>query len=233
MQYSGFGLQRALLVLSSVCVMVLAGCVPVEPIEINEEFTLEFGGTGHNKRQDMLVIFDGVVEDSRCPSTVNCIVAGQVTLALSLTVAGTTEHLQLTLGDNRDNAIHRFGDAGDYELELLSVSPYPETEEPLPQKKYLATFIIRRVTFCPEIYAPVCGNEFKRTACLTMPCKLQELYKTYGNRCEANGARADVFFEGECDELEATPVEQSHDCLVRYSPFCDCNGTGHACSYTI
>ncbi len=47
-----------------------------------------------------------------------------------------------------------------------------------------------RPNVCPEIHAPVCGDD----------------NKTYGNACEANAAGVNVAYEGECSSVDICPL---------------------------
>jgi hypothetical protein len=52
--------------------------------------------------------------------------------------------------------------------------------------------------FCPAIAAPVCAKAPTNVVCVTSPCESHQ-YKTFGNGCEAAGARAAFSFDGHCN----------------------------------
>lgn len=66
---------------------------------------------------------------------------------------------------------------------------------------------------CPANYAPVCAKTKANIQCITTPCPSHE-YKTFGNACAANGLKAMISFDAECDAIklentlsfEQTPV---------------------------
>lgn len=92
---------------------------------------------------EILVRFDEVVEDSRCPEGVECVWEGEVTVAVTLFDGdGGTHELQLTLpGGQRE---FRFPESPArqavmaWDVQLLSVLPYPR--EGAAPREPVATF---------------------------------------------------------------------------------------------
>lgn len=74
------------------------------------------------------IIFDAVLNDSRCPATAECITAGSVQVQVS--VNGHT--YTLTLGDLRQGDVSSIVLDSGLTLELLKVSPYPGSREDTP-----------------------------------------------------------------------------------------------------
>ncbi|MDZ4674823.1 MAG: hypothetical protein SGI84_10235 [Gemmatimonadota bacterium] len=70
----------------------------------------------------LFIKFERIVTDSRCPSNVQCVWAGEVAVLLTLTGQSTGE---LTLRIPASNAGSSTGDAGPYRVELKAVTPYP------------------------------------------------------------------------------------------------------------
>ena len=69
--------------------------------------------------------FAELVEDSRCPVDADCFWAGQASVQLLATEAGSDYEIKLTLrGDGRHQGANIFVFKG-YQLELLKVTPYP------------------------------------------------------------------------------------------------------------
>ncbi|PCK00748.1 MAG: hypothetical protein COA42_23805 [Alteromonadaceae bacterium] len=56
--------------------------------------------------------------------------------------------------------------------------------------------------FCTKHYDPVCAVATQEIQCFTTPCNPLETYKTFGNACEAGGAKANIVFSDACNELE-------------------------------
>ena len=88
------------------------------------------------------------LNDSRCPTGVQCIVAGQAQLRLSVRQAGRDpEELILVLAAGRRLGKHdAHGEIGPFRLELLSVEPYPDAGTQLEERDRWATLSIERET---------------------------------------------------------------------------------------
>lgn len=88
-------------------------------IQLNRAFELQLGARAH--KQNLTIVFEKVLEDSRCPEDVQCIWAGEVKVRLQVDTGGAVRRLDLTLPGEERAAL----DAG-LELELLTVARPPE-----------------------------------------------------------------------------------------------------------
>jgi hypothetical protein len=111
-------------------------------LPIDQTINLEDGGS---------ITFDGVSEDSRCPSDVQCVWAGQVIADLTVTgPQGQSGQVSLTLmGGQSDPVI-----TGDYTITLLAVDPYPESSGPFDASSYVATLQVTLGGIAPTDEAP-------------------------------------------------------------------------------
>lgn len=106
-----------------------------EPFEIGMEETVEINST------DMIVRFDSVSADSRCPKNVNCIWEGEAKAHFSIFVRGgasvavtlTIPGLAPTPYEHGEGVLY-----GDFRFNLLELSPYPEHDRPIRQHEYSA-----------------------------------------------------------------------------------------------
>jgi len=105
-----------------------------------EEFTLAVGEKATLEAVGATVRFVGVPADSRCPSQVECVWAGDgaVVLAIRPLVSGEAEDTLHTHPDGkRAVALSR------YELTLLQLDPYPEAAfGKIPPEDYRATLAL-------------------------------------------------------------------------------------------
>jgi hypothetical protein len=94
----------------------------------------------------MRIVFDGVNEDSRCPSDVMCVWAGNaaVEIGVSFGMGPTTRYVLNTIGDPA------FVDVGGYRITLIDLQPYPVSTSRIPPASYLATFRFQQVVYPPD-----------------------------------------------------------------------------------
>ena len=69
-------------------IIFLVGCIQpdfsVIPAELDVPFQLKINQTGFIKSENIKIFFLNVTEDSRCPSDVECIWPGQVTILINI-----------------------------------------------------------------------------------------------------------------------------------------------------
>ena len=100
--------------------------MPNSPMNVREEpinvpFQMTVGDNVFTDKGAITIIFVGVTQDSRCPLDVECVWAGNVTVALDVQVGDQpVEEIAITL--DRDSAEQQ---VGDYLLVLTEVNPYP------------------------------------------------------------------------------------------------------------
>lgn len=83
--------------------------------------------------------FVEVQGDSRCPTGVNCIWAGEATVVVAITSGGNEESVNLvTPSSDRNTAA-----VGSCTVELLDLAPVPTQEGPPAQTAYRASFRLR------------------------------------------------------------------------------------------
>lgn len=114
----------------------------------DEEFRLAIGETAAVTGTDLRITFRAVVNDSRCPSAVQCVSAGNAELALQVRQdsADTTFLLNTTMGP-------RTATQPGFIIELVALTPYPERPEtPIPAGAYradLTVSVLPRLTGIP------------------------------------------------------------------------------------
>ena len=107
---------------------------------LEEQYSLNFEKTAIDSPVDIKVKFVKVTEDSRCPSDVVCIWAGQVSVLINVNDNGKDlGDIKLTLGANKDDAVK---DIGEYYLKLIEVKPYPISTKRIEPSEYIATLVV-------------------------------------------------------------------------------------------
>ena len=105
-----------------------------------ESFTLAVGERATLDAVHTSIRFLAVSEDSRCPSQVQCVWAGDgaVVLEIAPTAGDAAEH---TLHTNPESGPAALVLAG-YELTLLGLDPYPDTPGEIGPDEYTATLAL-------------------------------------------------------------------------------------------
>ena len=118
----------------------------VDLAEAGEPFSLTPDHTAIIGQDEVRVRFDQVLQDFRCPRTLLCVQAGEVTVAV--TVASTemrATSYMLAGATETDGTLLEPAEIthGGYTLRLLQVTPYPEgAASDIPADAYVATFAV-------------------------------------------------------------------------------------------
>jgi hypothetical protein len=107
---------------------VLLGCELLTRPELEEDFRLAPGQSAAIAGTDLVITFRKVVEDSRCPSTVACVWAGngKVELLARTSDGGTTPQILGTPSGPLEVAVAQ------YRIRVLGLDPYPADPEAQP-----------------------------------------------------------------------------------------------------
>jgi hypothetical protein len=110
---------------------------------LDSQFYLKIGQTTTVKSENITVKLLEVTGDSRCPSDVVCIWAGQVSLVVNATKNGENlGDVTLTLGfSNPDLSVKN---VGGYYIKVIAVNPYPVSTHKIEQSEYIATLVVSK-----------------------------------------------------------------------------------------
>ena len=130
--------------LSAAGVVLLASlaCAASKPVEptLDRDFELSGGASARVDGTDLVIRFEGVPNDSRCPVDVQCITEGDATVALRLEGGGAAgETVELHTLDEPREAAH-----GAYVVVLVALAPRPVSTRPTPLPAYRVTLHVRR-----------------------------------------------------------------------------------------
>ena len=135
------------LIIAGVLVLSQAGCTtPAQPgtsggvtpsvqVEANREFDLAVGQEGRIQGTLVSVRFNSVGEDSRCPSDVQCVWAGNAVVRLSFS-SGEGPSTEASLNTTLDPKTFAFGG---YTFRLAALKPAPKSGSGIPVSEYVAT----------------------------------------------------------------------------------------------
>ena len=101
--------------------------IPADEQKLDEPFSISIGQSASILSEDLKITFVNVTEDSRCPKSVTCVWAGQVSAEFSFDSEGSPlGQAVLTLGALTASEFN----LGMYSLFLLDITPYPEKSAP-------------------------------------------------------------------------------------------------------
>ena len=128
--------------------LVLGGCMsasqpgsgttePSASIQVGtgQDFELKAGQSAKVGNTPITVIFRSVSADSRCPSDVTCVWAGDGAVKLGL---------QSTIMTSQETTVHttldpKMVDYAGYRIRLVGLAPYPKSGSTIPAEKYVVT----------------------------------------------------------------------------------------------
>jgi hypothetical protein len=110
---------------------------------LDTPFTLQYQQKASLSTERIEILFSEITEDSRCPSDVTCMWAGQVSIRLDLIKQGRKfSTLKLTLLPGRESLATQSFDQ--YTVQLLQVLPYPKNGQKMRNTDYLAKILITK-----------------------------------------------------------------------------------------
>ena len=111
---------------------------------LGSQFRLKVNQTTAIESEDIKVKLLNVTDDSRCPSDVVCIWAGQVSVLVNITENDESlGDVTLTLGaGNPDLAVKNIGD---YSVKVIEVNPYPISTHKIETSEYIVTLTVSKM----------------------------------------------------------------------------------------
>jgi hypothetical protein len=115
---------------------------PSEPhVALGEEFTLKPGQSASVQDGALVVRFESVSNDSRCPRGATCIWEGDAVVAVSAHRGGTAANRHELHTSGR---YAREASEGPFRIELVKLDPLPAEGTTVDAKDYVATFKVAR-----------------------------------------------------------------------------------------
>jgi hypothetical protein len=116
--------------------LILAGSISCASKKIEasfgKEFTLPLGKTAAVGDGNLTFKFVEVLEDSRCPSGVECIQAGQARCRMLIKYHGATSDVVFVQGGGN---VPSFGELNSYDV-MYKLEPYPEVGKEITESDY-------------------------------------------------------------------------------------------------
>lgn len=119
----------------AVLAALVAACGPRASVRpaLGESFQLGFGETARIGDTDLRLTFEEVLDDSRCPTGVVCVWAGNASVLL------TSKEFEAAL--NTAVEPFRVSQLG-YSVQLIAVEPYPSADDQLEPLDYVVTLVV-------------------------------------------------------------------------------------------
>lgn len=95
---------------------------------------------------EISIHFDEVTEDSRCPEDVYCFWEGNAKIKFTLTIKEDNVVIPFELYSTEMTPLQMKSDTilSDYRVEVISLFPYPEANERIPQASYTAEIRVEK-----------------------------------------------------------------------------------------
>jgi len=90
--------------------------------------------------KDITVVAETVVEDNRCPTKVDCITVGWVTVSFHVTIEDLEYFFELTVNPSKPQDAEK--EIGGYNVRLVSVNPYPEGTNEIDLEDYSFSLVV-------------------------------------------------------------------------------------------
>jgi len=133
-------------ILLASCASMVGASAPQAPTPapvtaaLGESFTLAAGQTAHVGTERMGITFEAVLSDSRCPTDVQCIRAGEAVVRAGAKAQGqAAETVELETTPGRAQVL-----VAGYTLTLTGVAPVPNTKVRARASDYRATFTLAK-----------------------------------------------------------------------------------------
>lgn len=111
--------------------------------QLDSPFELQWQQEAFIESEGINIRFISFIEDSRCPSDVQCIRAGTATIMLSIEIDGQDAgQPTLVIGDGEDRASAQFGQ---YVVRFVGLEPYPVSTAETGREDYVAGLVVSKL----------------------------------------------------------------------------------------
>jgi hypothetical protein len=111
-----------------------------EVSRLGQEFELKINQDAMIEGEGLAVVFESVLEDSRCPEGVDCIWSGNAKIKLR---SSKQKQTPMTIELNTD-VESKSSSYLNYEIRLIALKPRPKADRPVQQDEYRATLVVTK-----------------------------------------------------------------------------------------
>ena len=131
--------------LAALALVLLLGCAQTQQYDVRanlgEPFKLRLDQTAYIASEDLYLKLTDIPQDSRCPSDVTCIRAGDTTVVVA--VKKGSQSLG-TVRITSEDSVEKTEEIGDYAVSFLAVEPYPVSTDPIQRAEYIVTLRVTK-----------------------------------------------------------------------------------------
>jgi hypothetical protein len=110
---------------------------------LGREFTLRARQQITLPREGLRIKFVSVKEDSRCPTDVQCVWAGNAAVRLDVSIRGKGSKILTLNTNNRSSSVDENLYRG-YKLKLVDLRPYPRSNRKIAPGDYVVTLLVSK-----------------------------------------------------------------------------------------
>ena len=111
--------------------------------QVGQNFELALGEAAACDCGGLTITFTEVLEDSRCPTGVECVWEGQAKIQFQLKMEDGEETIELIRRPGHDELAR--DTVGNDIYNLLEVSPYPEEGKDIPKENYRVEMVVKQL----------------------------------------------------------------------------------------
>ena len=131
-----------LVLLASVGVLAASPHTNLDVVRPGREFKLTAGQQVTVKGTKLRIRFLAVENDSRCPSDVTCVWAGNAAVQFQLSTGRGSK--TVTLNTSKSPSFVGEIDYHGYKVKLVDLSPYPRSNQKIARRDYTATLLVNK-----------------------------------------------------------------------------------------
>ncbi|MEW6722448.1 MAG: hypothetical protein AB1324_04250 [Candidatus Micrarchaeota archaeon] len=128
-----------------VFLLLVAGCTQSGPYDVKaqlgEPFKLKLDQTAFIESENLYIKLTDIPQDSRCPSDVQCIRAGDTTIVVEAKKGAQTLG---TVRITSENSVEQVAALDGYVVSFLAVEPYPVSTDPIQREEYVVTLKVTK-----------------------------------------------------------------------------------------
>lgn len=109
---------------------------------VGKEFSIKAGQQVKFDDAEFALKFTRVVQDSRCPTDVNCVWAGNAEVALNVNYDKCAAII--TLNTHRTPETSDEDKVGGFRVKLIKLDPYPHSQKKISPEDYTATLLVTK-----------------------------------------------------------------------------------------